>query len=36
MKIESLLQLPASRYREAIERINTRSQIVKQKEGTQP
>jgi hypothetical protein len=36
MKIESILQLPASRYREAIERINTRSQIVKQKEGAQP
>jgi hypothetical protein len=35
MKIESIVQLPASRYREAIERINTRSQIVKQKEVTQ-
>lgn len=35
MKIESIVQLPASRYREAIERINTRSQIVKQKEVVQ-
>lgn len=36
MKIENIIQLPVSRYREAIERINTRSQIVKQKEGAQP
>lgn len=33
MKVESIVQLPASRYREAIERINTRSAIVRQKEA---
>lgn len=33
MKIENITQLPVARYREAIERINTRSQIVKKKEG---
>lgn len=36
MKVESIIELPASRYREAIERINTRSQIVNKKEGAQP
>lgn len=36
MKIASIIELPAARYEEAIIRINTRSQVVKQKENTQP
>lgn len=36
MKVESIIDLPRGRYREAVERINIRSQIVKQKEGVTP
>jgi hypothetical protein len=34
MKVENILQLPATRYGEAIERINTRSAAIKQKTAT--
>lgn len=36
MKIESIVELPASRYREAVERINTRTLAVKAKEKATP